>query len=336
MKKEVVHKVTELTALFPPDTAGQGMVVDVPVFSSHATVAEAYDHVIHNSDQYNTINYLYVINSEGQLRGVVSIKELVQAKKDAPLSGVMRKKPITANPMDTVQKVALIALSNNLKMIPIVDHKHRLLGAYSSDQLLDILNREFSNDLLRMSGVTLPRKHFAFDSLRVFWARFPWMVVGMLGGLATGSIIGAFRSSIEAIVLLAVFIPVIASTGATSANQSAMIFIRNLIHGDIKNRLKYIVNELKIASMLGGTLGLILFFILWRFLGDYIFAFAVSFSLALTIIAGAMIGVFTPWILTRFKFDPSIGAGPFLTIIKDLVAMTIYFSVVTGLLQYFV
>ena len=194
MKKEAVHKVTELTALFPPDTAGQGMVVDVPVFSKHATVAEAYDHVIHNSDQYNTINYLYVINSEGQLRGVVSIKELVQAKKNAPLSAVMRKKLITANPMDTVQKVALVALNNNLKMIPIVDHKHRLLGAYSSDQLLDILNKEFSNDLLRMSGVSLPRKHFPFDSLRVFWARFPWMVVGMLGGLATGSIIGAFRS----------------------------------------------------------------------------------------------------------------------------------------------
>ena len=134
MKKEAVHKVTELTALFPPDTAGQGMVVDVPVFSSHATVHDAYDHVIHNSNQYNTINYLYVINSDGQLRGVVSIKELVQAKKDAPLSAVMRKKPITANPMDTVQQVALVALSNNLKMIPIVDHKHRLLGAYSSDQ----------------------------------------------------------------------------------------------------------------------------------------------------------------------------------------------------------
>lgn len=331
-KSNITYSIHELSALFPPETAGRDMITKIPVFRPEAKVLDTKKHLIDKASDYETINYIYIVDDESQIVGVVSIRELLHAAEKSKLKDVMVKNVIAANPMDNVPHVALLALQNNLKMIPIVDHKKRLVGAFSSNQLLDILNKQFSNDLLRLSGISVPRKHFSFVSWKVVFSRLPWMLIGMIGGLATGTIIGVFQSSIEAVVLLAVFIPVIMSTGATSANQSAMIFLRNLVHGDIKNRGMYILNEIKVAGLLALILGGVLYLILSVFPGRHDLALAVSISLAITIMAGALIGVFTPMLLNRFKQDPSIGAGPFLTIIKDLVAMTIYFSVATTLL----
>jgi len=310
------------------------MITDIPVFRGEAKVRDVRGVIFEHVNEYDSVNYIYIVNEDWVLSGVASIKELLKAKPGRTMASVMTKDIITANPMDSVPHVASLALQHNLKMIPIVDAKMRLVGAFSSNELLEILNREFSDDLLRLSGVSVPRKHYHFKSLQIVWSRLPWMLLGMGGGLLTGSIIGAFSSAIERVVLLAVFIPVIMSTGATSANQSAMIFIRNLLHADIKNRRQYVLNEIKVSLLLALTVSGILFAVLWVALQQAVLPAAVSASLFLTVIAGACIGVITPMALYRFKFDPAIGAGPFLTIVKDLIAMLIYFSVATTLLRY--
>ncbi|MBI4122094.1 MAG: magnesium transporter [Parcubacteria group bacterium] len=327
------NKLPELSALFPPQTAGSGMITDIPVFRREASVRDVRSIIFDHAREYDSVNYAYIVDEEWRLEGVVSIKELLQAKPTQRLASVMTKELVTANPMDRVPHVASLALQHNLKMVPIVDHKKRLVGAFSSNELLDILNKRFGDDLLRLSGVSVPTKHHTFDSWHIVWQRLPWMILGMVGGLVTGTVIGAFRSAIEMVVLLVVFIPVIMSTGATSANQSAMIFIRNLLHGDIKNRTQYLLNEIKVASLLGIIMAVLMFAVVALFLQQIVLAAAVSVSLLLTILAGSIIGVVTPMVLYRFKLDPAIGAGPFLTIIKDLVAMSIYFSVATALLS---
>ncbi len=323
----------ELSALFPPNTAGRGMVTDIPVFRRDMRVKDAKETVLEHAREYDSINYAYVVDEDWGLEGVVSIKELMQARGTLRLQEVMAKKLVTANPMDTVPRVASLALQNNLKMIPIVDHKSRLVGAFSSNELLEILNKEFTDDLLRLSGVSVQRQHHPFDSFKILRARLPWMLIGMCGGLVTGFIISLFKSSLETTVLLAVFIPVIMSTGATSANQAAMIFIRNLLHADIANRTQYILNELRIGALVGLLQGTLVFVVIGLFLQNIVLALSVGVSLVLTVIAGAFIGVITPMTLYRIKLDPALGAGPFLTILKDIVAMAIYFSVATGLLS---
>lgn len=329
------NQIPELTALFPPDTAGRGMVTNIPVFRPDTRVKDTRQTVFDHSREYDSVNYVYVVDDDWVLQGVASIKEILQAKGNQTLDEMMVTSLVTANPMDTVPHVASLALQHNVKMVPIVDHKKRLVGAFSSNELLEILNKEFSDDLLRLSGVRVPPQHHSFESFKILRARLPWMLVGMFGGLLTGSIIGYFRASIEATVLLAVFIPVIMSTGATSANQAAMIFIRNLLHADIKNRTQYVLNELKVGTWLGLVQGSIVFAVIAAFVGNIVLALAVSVSLLLTVIVGALIGVLTPMTLYRFRMDPALGAGPFLTIVKDLAAMTIYFSVATFLLALF-
>lgn len=335
MPEKISRKLNELTALFPSDTAGRDMVSDIPVFHPEANVQKVHTHLMRHAKEYQTLNYIYVVDDDSKILGVTSIRELLQASKTKRLKQIMTTDIVAVNPLETLPRVALLALSNNLKMIPIVDHKNRLVGAFSSNQLLDILNKEFSNDLLRLSGIRVPRKHFHFESMKVVASRLPWMFIGMVGGLITGSIIGAFKSSIQTIVLLAVFIPVIMSTGATSANQAAMVFLRNLIHGDIRSAGIYLLNEIKISTTIGAILGISLFLILSFYPGDTILAGAVSLSLFITIIAGSIVGVTIPMILNKLKLDPSIGAGPFLTIVKDIIAMIIYFTIATAFLSYF-
>lgn len=325
-------KLPVLTALFPPDSAGHGMITDVPVFKVTTRVRDAQLAILQSAGRFDSINYIYAVSDDGQLKGVLSIRELLKAKAQASLSSVMAKDVVAAGPLDTVPQVALIALGHNLKMIPILDHDKRLIGAFSSNELLDILNKEFSDDLLRLSGISIPRQHHSFRSLRIVRTRLPWMIIGLFGGLLTGSIIGAFRDSIQAMVLLVVFIPVIMSTGATSANQSAMIFFRNLMHADIKNKFQYLLNEIKVSALLACCLSAILFLFVVLVWGDLALAVAVTASIFFTIIAGALIGVLTPMILYHYRQDPAIGAGPFLTLIKDVVAMTIYFTVATTIL----
>ncbi len=333
--KSITNTTAELSALFPPGTAGRDMVSQIPIFLGNALVSDVKKHFIKHALEYKTLNYLYIVDASHHLLGVTSVKELLQAKGGSKLSSIMKKTIVSVNPLDTVPHVALLALRHNLKMLPIVDHKKRLVGAFSSQKLLDILNKEFGNDLLRLSGVSVPRKHFHFQQVKIIYSRLPWMLIGMFGGLLTGLIIGAFKSSIEAIVLLAVFIPVIMSSGATSANQSAMIFLRNLIHGDINGWTRYVLNEIRISGAIASILSILLYLILAFYPGDMVLAGAVSISLFFTIISGSLVGVFTPMVLNKLKLDPSTGAGPFLTILKDLIAMTIYFTIATSFLTYF-
>lgn len=311
------------------------MVTNIPVFRPESKVREARDTILDHAREYDSINYLYIVDEVWKLEGVVSVKELLQARANITLADIMVTKLVTANPMDTVPHVASLALQHNLKMVPIVDHKGRLVGAFSSTELLDILNKEFSDDLLRLSGVSVPAQHHHFESFKIVWGRFPWAMLGLFGGLLTGFVINFYRASIESTVLLAVFIPVIMSAGATSANQSAMIFIRNLLHADIKNRTRYVFNELKIGALMAFLQGVAVFIITWLFAGNLVLALAVSVSLVLTVLSASLIGVLTPMILYRAHYDPALGAGPFLTLIKDLVAMTIYFTVATTLFAYF-
>lgn len=327
-------KLPALTALFPPDTAGSGMIIDVPVFKETVKVRDAQQAIISGVRGYESINYIYVVDEAGHLRGVLSIRELLRSKPGQALSSVMAKDIVSAGPLATVPQVALLALGHNLKMIPILDHEKRLIGAFSSNELLDILNKQFSDDLLRLSGVSVPKRHHSFSSWRIVRARMPWMIIGLFGGLLTGSVIGAYKDAIQAMVVLVVFIPVIMTSGATSANQAAMIFIRNLLHADIKNKFQYLINEAKASALLGLLMSLILFLFIGIIWHDAILAVAVSASIFTTIVAGALIGVLTPMTLYRYKQDPATGAGPFLTIIKDLVAMTIYFSVATAILTF--
>lgn len=329
----IKQKVFEIKEFFPPDSAGYNMISEMPIVSLEARIDDVIKLIFKQSDRYATINYIYAVDDKRKLKGVLSIKELLSASKKKKVFNLMKKKLITVGPFEKKERVILLALQNNLKSVPVVDKKNRLLGIFTSDQLLDILNKEISKYLVKISGVSAYEHTIISSStLKIVKARLPWVLFGIVGGVFTGIIIGFFKATLESAIILAVYIPVIMSTGANTLNQSAMIFIRNLVSGNIKGAAHYFFKEVKIGFLIGIVSSIFILFISLFWQGHLLLGLVVALSIFLTVLFSAVIGVLIPIILYKFKIDPAIGAGPFLTTVKDIVSMLIYFSTATLLL----
>lgn len=329
----IKQKVFEIKGLFPPDSAGFNMVSEIPIVHPDAKISDIIKIVLEEINFFATINYIYVVDEKRKLLGVLSIKELLRSPKKEKIKNLMKQKLVSVDPLAKQERVALLALQHNLKSVPVVDSQNRLLGIFTSDQLLDLLNKEISRYLVKISGVRyFDQPLISISTLNIVRARLPWILFGVVGGVITGLIIGVFKATLESAIVLAIYIPVIMSTGANTLNQSAMIFIRNLVSGNVKGALHYFWKEVKIGLLIGLVCSFLLLIISFFWQGSLLLALVVSISIFATVVFSATIGVLVPIVLYQFKIDPAIGAGPFLTSIKDIVSMLIYFSIATYLL----
>lgn len=332
--KKLRRKIYATKALFPPASAGANMVSNIPIYSDRSTVREIKDDLFKWIPELDTINYVYLVDDKDALCGVVSIKELLAEKDGKKVMRCSPKKIVSVKPYEHEEAVTLLALQNSLKSVPIVDKKNRILGVFTGDELLDIVNHQISKDLMRISGVSPSVHLFRGSSVwRIVGSRLPWVVVGVLGGLFAALVIGQFKLTLAENLVLAFFIPVIMSTGATVGNQSAMIFIRNLIRGEIdKGALHYFLKEVKIGFILGCVGALLLYVVSMFWTAVPAISLVLGISIFMSVMVSALIGVFIPMVLTRLKIDPSLGAGPFFTIIKDIIVLTLYFYIASLLL----
>ncbi len=321
---------------FPSDTAGSKMISDIPVVAPQMSIDEVLIKIQKEIKKLETINYIYVLDHERKLTGVFSIKEIFRAPKEKKVQDLMKKDLVTVEPLTDQEKVAYLALKHNLKAIPVVDNQNRFLGIVPSDILLKILYKEATEDVLRLSGIQsqvirLIRAPVA-EAARV---RLPWIFLGLLGGLVSGSIIGIFKPSLESFIALAVYIPVMMHTGGNVGNQSAMIFIRGLLIGENRDIKNYFLREIKIGLAIGSVCAILLslFSLLWQ--GSPIFGLIVGLSILATIFVAAAVGILVPWLLHKFNLDPAIGAGPFITTLQDTLALLIYFSIASLMMRYF-
>lgn len=329
MPKNLLPKIYELKQAFPKGSVGQEMTANFPMVFPNYTVAETLDLLKKEINSFETITYVFVIDEDSRLVGVVTIKELFRAAGSQKITDLMEKKLVKALPWTHEENVVLLALKHNIKYIPVVDSQNHLLGIFTTHSLREFLNRQIERKLLRASGVRW-KSVFEMGAASIWQnavARLPWIFVGVLGGLLSAGIIALFRSTLEAVIVLAFYIPVIMSTGANMANQSAMIFIRNLMSGNIRTAGGYFFREAVVGLFLGLSVSVILFFIIISGQGSLVVALAVALSSLITIILSALIGVLIPYVLNSFKVDPTMGAGPFLTTVKDVVSIFIYFSV---------
>lgn len=327
---------------YPPKTAGSMMTNEFPKVRRSATIGDVLDllfEIFKEKDkvkEIETINYIYVVDEENKLVGVLSIKEIFGTPRETRIEKIMEKDLIKVKPTLDREKVVYLALKHNLKAIPVVGKKDRLLGIVPSDILLKILNQEAAEDLLRISGTHPKEKIIDAPPARIARARLPWLLFGILGGVVAGSIIGIFRPTLESLMALAVYIPVVMHSGGNTGNQSAIIFIRSLVVGNKRDLLKYFLKEIKIGLILGFfcALALLIVSLIWQ--GSLVLSLTIGLSVFVTIVLATAIGIFIPWLLTKLKMDPALGASPLVTTCEDVVSLLIYFSFAFLMLKYLV
>ncbi len=312
-------------------------IKEVPILSLEGTIFDAKKLLAEKISRLETINYFYVINNEGKLAGVFSIKEIYRRPDDFKIKNLMQTKIFKVLPDQHQEEAAILALKHNLKAIPVVDENNRFMGVVPSDAILHILHSEHIEDFLRSVGIFEQFINLEAGSSWVLAkARIPWLIFGLFGGIFAASIINFFESAIKPYFILAAFIPLIVYMADAVGSQTQTLFIRNLVFKAEINIKKYLFRELITGFLMASILGGLLFFLsILLHNVPYFIGVILGVALFFTVLGAILIGVLIPSLIQKMKRDPAIGSGPLATIIRDIASLIIYFLVASIMLRFF-
>jgi magnesium transporter len=223
----------------------------------------------------------------------------------------------------------------DLVAIPVVDEHNRLVGRITHDDILDVVEEEADEDISLMAGVI--RQEIAEQSsVRISRARLPWLITGLCGGIIAAVVIDQFESSLERIIALSFFFPVIMAMGGNTGTQASTVAVRGLATGDISlvNIGKRLFTEMKVALINGIICGILLGLIVGIWLTDFGLGAVVAFSLIMIVLFSGFIGAGVPLALKRLNIDPALATGPFVTTSNDIISLLIYLGFVTLFLRF--
>jgi magnesium transporter len=323
---------------FPEDTAGAEMTSEFARVSETTPVKEALDQIARQAEQLETVYYIYVLDEEDHLHGLVSARELLSAARfpDRPLGEIMERDLVTVNVADDQEEVARKVAKYNLLAIPVVDDEHRMLGIITHDDVIDVIAEEAVEDAYRAAAVEpLEETYMGTPLLELTWKRSIWLTILFFGALATAWALREYEKVTEAIPWLVPFIPLIISTGGNTGNQSAALVITALSAGEVKmaDWWRVVRREFAMGLLLGGLLGICGFFCAWALKEVTAFeATVLPITLLLIVVCGTILGSALPLLFRRLGLDPALMSNPFVAGIIDVLGIVIYMKVALAVL----
>lgn len=344
LSKQVREDVIHLSS-YPPETAGGIMSTDFATVSKSMTCQQAIQKVRKDAPSKRTVYYVYVVDDEMKLQGFVTLKDLIMAEPDEVVSGILHSEFTFAYVEEDREEVARKIEKYDLVAIPVLNKEDQLLGIVTHDEAIEIIRAEHTEDLEKFMGM-MPGKDVMNYSDTSVWQHFRKRVVWIAGlavvGLISGIIVHHFEDTISALLILALYMPMVADTGGNAGSQAATVVVRALALGQIttKSWLKVILKEARISLLLALVLGLIAFgkimFLSWeseipgQFNLLYI-AMGISLALSLQVVTATVIGAGLPLVVKRFGGDPAVAASPAITTIVDITGLLIYFGIAVSM-----
>ena len=319
---------------YPEDTAGGIMALEFVAVKSDATVQEAIETIRENREEVENVYYLFVVDDFNRLVGVVSLKDLVLEPPERKMNEIMNPEVISVLVHRDQEEVYHLVKKYDLVTIPVVDEQNRLIGRITHDDIIDVIEEEADEDISLMAGV-IHQEIAEESSLKISRARLPWLIAGLFGGIVAAVVINQFESSLEKILALSFFFPVIMAMGGNTGTQAATVAVRGLATGDISlvHIGKRLWMEMKVALLNGVICGILLGLIVGVWLYDYGLGSIVALSLVLIIVNSGFIGAAVPLVLKRLDIDPALATGPFVTTTNDIFSLLIYLGLVTAFLR---
>src|SRR5437773_6833411 len=342
-----IRKELEGLLQYPAHTAGGIMTTEFVRLEPKMTVGEALKQIRSGAREKESIYACYVMEpGTGRLLGAVSLRDLVMAELSTPVTEVMRKKPVTVNALDDQEDVARKIGKYNLLAVPVLEKDGNVDGFVTVDDVIDVLIEEGTADILRMAAVepsALDKPYMQISLPLMIRKRAGWLVILFLGEMLTATAMGFFEKQIARAVVLALFVPLIISSGGNSGSQASTLVIRALALGEVTLRDWWRVMRREIFSGLGlgvilGTIGLVRI-LLWQVLfhtyGDHYLriALTVAASLIGVVMWGTIAGSMLPLVLRRIGFDPASASAPFVATLVDVSGLVIYFSIASLILR---
>lgn len=321
---------------YPEDSAGTIMTIEYVDLKKEMSVNEAIDHIKKTGVDKETINTCYVIDANRKLEGVISIRKLILSDGSSLIKDIFTKDAISVKTMDDQEIAAQLFKKYDLISMPVVDNENRLVGIITVDDIVDIIERENTEDIQKMAAMEPSDELYLKTGVfKLAKHRVVWLLVLMVSATLTGNIIKKYEDVLQTIVILASFIPMLMDTGGNAGSQSSSLIIRGLALGEIgiKDAFKVLWKEFRVSIVVGVTLAFVNFLrIFYLEKVDFAIAITVCVTTLLTVVLAKVVGGLLPIAAKMLKVDPAIMAGPLITTIVDTFALIIYFSIATLLL----
>ena len=331
------RRVTLSLLGYPEGSVGRLMTPDYIAVQVDWTVQEVLEHIREVGKDSETIDVIYVVNDKGEFVDDIRIREILLASPDKQVGEIIDNRFIALRVNDDQEEANQVFKMNNRVALPVVDDKNILLGIVTIDDILWVANEEFSEDMQKMGGTeALDEPYLEMPIIKLFKKRVVWLVVLFLGEMLTATAMGYFEDEIQKAVVLALFVPLIISSGGNSGSQASTLIIQAMAVGEITilDWWRVLRRELISGLMLGAMLGLIGFFrvIFWNAIfhtyGDHgmLIGFTVGFSLVGVVLWGTVSGSMLPIVLKKLGADPATSSAPFVATLVDVTGLIIYFS----------
>lgn len=341
---------------YSEDTAGGIMTPDVIAFPETMTVGELLDafrgswkraeasefriqpikpewenayELIREENVYT----IYVVDRDRRLKGYVRLQDLLRADPKSQLSELLNTDVISVRTGEDQEDVAEMAHKYDMVSIPVIDEENRLVGRITIDDVMDVMEEETTEDMMRMAGTT-EDELVTWSALRSMVLRLPWILITLIGLLVTPFVLSFFQATLHKLVQLAFFIPVVCGISGNTGVQSATIVVRGLATGqiDLKEYLAVAWKEFRAGLLIGVVCGLVVMLLSQFAFHNFRMAVVVGLSVMAAISWASLLGVFIPSLLARMGKDPAIATGPIVTSLNDAAAALIYLTIATALI----
>lgn len=346
LSKQVREDVITLSS-YPPETAGGIMSTDFATVQKSMTCAEAIKKVRSDAPSKKTIYYIYVVDEDQTLQGFITLKDLILAPPSTSVADTLHDDFVSAYVDDDREKVAMMIEKYDLVALPVINKLDQLVGIVTHDEALDVIRAEHSEDMQKFMGISTSNEVFDYVGTSVwkhFKKRVLWIVSLAFVGLLSGVIVHSYETTLEKLMVLVLFMPMMASTGGNAGTQAATVVIRALSLGQITARewFKVLFKEAGISIMIAFCVGILAFgkvvFLskqadITENFSLYMIAFVISLAISVQVVSSTLIGAGLPLLLKRFGGDPAVAASPAITTIVDITGLLIYFGIATTFLN---
>ena len=313
------------------ETAGGLMTSAEIVLHKDNSAAEAIEHIKHTIPEAEIAYYLYVVDDDIKLVGVVSLLQIVVASSQTCIDEILNPEVISVF-ADTDQEAAARLMARyDLLALPVVDNANHLLGVITHDDMVDVLEEEETEDMYRLGGVPDERLSIDVSPISSLRARLPWLVLNLGTAMLSALVLSLFQETIAQLAVLAVFFPIVAGVSGSAGTQTLTITVRGLALGDVslKNGLPALGRELLIGVANGLVLGTLVALIALIWQGTPILGVVVGLATLLNLIAAGVAGVVVPIGMSVTKLDPALASPVFVTTLTDTLGYLIYLTIAT-------
>ncbi|MBO9128631.1 magnesium transporter [Bacillus sp. 165] len=336
MNPEAATEIKELLH-YEEYTAGSIMTTEFVAIGANETVQSAMKILKREAPDAETIYYIYIVDEEKHLVGVLSLRDLIIRDDEAVIGEVMNDRIISVSVAQDQEEVARMMKDYNFLAMPVVDFQNHLLGIITVDDVMDVLDEEASDDYSKFAAIsdvdTVSRNPFTAAKQRL-----PWLIILLFLGMMTATLIGKFEETIHKVAILAVFIPLIAGMAGNTGTQALAVAVRGIATGEFEDESKWklMLREAGTGLITGAACGLLVTGIISFWYHNLVLGMLVGVSILVTLIFATLAGAVVPLIMQKLKIDPAVASGPFITTVNDMISILVYFGMANMFMEYLI